>query len=325
MKKITVVIPNYNGIKYLNDCLDSLYKQEPDTPEYQVLVVDNGSMDGSVEAAKAAFPNTQFILLEENTGFCHAVNMGILETNAEYVLLLNNDTKVKSGFIKGLYDAIDRDENIFSVSAQMLMWDRPDLIDDAGDRYCVLGWAYSRGKGKPATAYDKACDVFSACGGAVIYRRALFDKTGLFDEAHFAYLEDLDIGYRAKILGYRNCYEPKAQVLHFGSASTGSRYNEKKTVLAAANNVYLIYKNMPLLQLLLNLPFILFGIVIKFLFFCKKGMGRLYLKGNAQGIRRCFTKQGRQKKVHFQWRNLRNYLCIQWELYVGTIQILKKS
>lgn len=325
MEKITVVIPNYNGIKYLNDCLDSLYKQEPDTPEYQVLVVDNGSADDSVKVAREAFPDTRFIQLEENTGFCHAVNVGILESKSEYVLLLNNDTKVKSGFIKALYDAIVSDENIFSVSAQMLMWDKPELIDDAGDRYSVLGWSYSRGKGKLAVNYEKACDVFSACGGAVIYRRVLLDKVGLFDEAHFAYLEDLDIGYRAKILGYRNCYTPEAKVLHYGSASTGSRYNEKKTVLAASNNMYVIYKNMPLLQLILNLPFILLGIFIKFVFFCKKGMGRLYLKGIGQGIKRSFSKEGRQKKVRFQWRNLRNYLRIQWELYIGTIQILKKS
>lgn len=325
MAKITIVIPNYNGIKYLNDCLESLYNQVPETPEYQVLVVDNGSQDGSVEVAMGAYPNTRFILLKENTGFCHAVNEGILESHSDYVLLLNNDTKVKTEFIKSLYDAIERDENIFSVSAQMLMWDRPDLIDDAGDRYSVLGWAYARGKGKPAVAYEQPCEVFSACGGAVIYRRALFDKVGLFDEAHFAYLEDLDIGYRAKILGYKNCYEPKAKVLHFGSASTGSRYNEKKTVLAAANNIYVIYKNMPLLQILLNLPFIVFGILIKFLFFCKKGMGSLYLQGIRQGIRRSISREGRQKKVHFKCGNLRNYLRIQWELYVGTIQIIKKS
>lgn len=325
MEKITVVIPNYNGIKYLNDCLQSLYMQHPDTPEYQVIVVDNGSSDGSIEAAKEAFPETKIIMLGENTGFCHAVNVGILASSAEYVLLLNNDTKVKTEFIKSLYDAIEKDDNIFSVSAQMLMWDRPDLIDDAGDRYSVLGWAYARGKGKPATDYECLCEVFSACGGAVIYRRSLLDKVGLFDEAHFAYLEDLDIGYRAKILGYKNYYEPKAKVLHFGSASTGSRYNEKKTVLAAANNIYVIYKNMPLLQLLWNLPFILFGILIKFLFFCKKGMGSLYLQGIRQGIQRSISREGHQKKVHFKCRNLRNYLRIQWELYVGTIQIIKKS
>lgn len=325
MSKITVVIPNYNGIKYLGDCLDALFHQETDTPEYQVLVVDNGSTDGSVEAAREAFPQVRFVCLEENTGFCHAVNVGILESQGEYVLLLNNDTKVKTGFIKALYDAIEQDVNIFSVSAKMLMWDKPELIDDAGDRYCVLGWAYSRGKGKPAAEYDKPCDVFSACGGAVIYRRALLEQTGLFDEAHFAYLEDLDIGYRARILGYRNCYAPDAEVLHYGSASTGSRYNEWKTVKAACNNMYVIYKNMPLFQLLWNLPFLLLGILIKFIFFCRKGMGGLYLKGIGQGIRRSLSKEGRARKVRFHWENLRNYLRIQWELYVGVIQILKKS
>ena len=89
----------------------------------------------------------------------------------------------------------------------MLMWDKPEMVDDAGDRYCVLGWAYARGKGKAASLYNDAAEVFSACGGAAIYRKTVFEEIGYFDEAHFAYLEDLDIGYRARIYGYRNiCY-----------------------------------------------------------------------------------------------------------------------
>lgn len=152
------------------------------------------------------------------------------------------------------------------------MWDKPELLDDAGDGYCVFGWAYSRGKGRPAAEYEKPCRVFSACGGAAIYRKEIFEKIGYFDKLHFAYLEDLDIGYRANLYGYRNYYEPSAQVIHYGSASSGSRYNAFKTELAAANNLYVIGKNMPLLQLIWNLPFLLPGFFIKFLFFCKKRM-----------------------------------------------------
>ena len=327
MKEITVVIPNYNGKKYLIDCLMALDQetQNPDTPEFKVLVVDNGSKDGSVRILVELWPDVQKILLKENTGFCHAVNEGIQASETPYVILLNNDTKVQPGFIKGLYDAIKRDEKIFSVSAQMLMWDKPELIDDAGDRYCVLGWAYSRGKGKEAAKYEIPTEVFSACGGAVIYRKSVFEEIGLFDEAHFAYLEDLDIGYRARIHGYHNYYEPSAKVLHFGSASTGSRYNERKTILSSANNVYVIGKNMPILQLLWNLPFLLLGFFIKFLFFCRKKMGILYLKGLWTGFKRCFSPEGRKAKVPFRCKRLGNYLAIQGQLYINTIRILLKS
>lgn len=340
MREITVVIPNYNGMKYLPECLEALQNQESGTPDFAVLIVDNGSTDGSVEFLKeygASEKNDvhdyaearaivwKNIFLPDNTGFCHAVNVGIQASDSPYILLLNNDTKVYPSFIKNLYKAIEKDPRIFSVSSRMLMWDKPELIDDAGDNYNVLGWAYARGKGRAKEHCDKACQVFAACGGASIYRKSVFEEIGLFDEEHFAYLEDLDIGYRARIYGYRNLYEPTAEVLHFGSASTGSRYNERKTELASANNIYVIGKNMPLLQLLLNLPFLCIGFAVKTLFFCKKGMGGTYLKGLWRGVKRCFSTVGRQNHVAFRWGHIGNYVKIQWELYLNTFRILMKS
>lgn len=327
MSEITVVIPNYNGMKYLAECMTSLCREQQNAPGYEVLIIDNASVDGSVEYLQKEWcgEGVRLISLPENTGFCHAVNLGIREAKTPHVILLNNDTKAKAGFVRGLYDAIRENEKIFSVSAKMLMWDRPELIDDAGDRYCVLGWAYSRGKGRPAADYDKSVPVFSACGGAAIYRRSVFEEIGYFDEEHFAYLEDLDIGYRARIYGYENRYEPKAAVLHYGSASTGSRYNPRKTLLASANSIYVIGKNMPLLQCILNLPFFLLGFGIKFLFFCKKRMGKLYLKGLAAGLRRSMGTTGRQHKVPFRWHHLGNYVKIQWQLYFNVFRILMKS
>lgn len=325
MKEITIIIPNYNGMKYLPACLQALENQESQTPDFTVLVVDNGSTDGSVQELAENWEQVEKIFLNENTGFCHAVNLGIEAAKTKYVILLNNDTKVMPGFVKALYRAIEEDTSIFSVSAKMLMWDKPELVDDAGDLYCVLGWAYGRGKGMPAKDYNEPVEVFSACGGAVIYRREVFEEIGLFDEEHFAYLEDLDIGYRARIYGYRNTYEPGAEVLHFGSASTGSRYNPRKTELASANNIYVVFKNMPFLQLLINIPFLLPGFMVKLLFFCKKGMGSLYFKGLCTGLKRSFSPRGRKKHVKFKWKHFPNYMKIQWQLYCNTFKILMKS
>lgn len=323
-EKVTVVIPNYNGIKFIEECLASLFQQDPDTPEYRVIVVDNGSEDGSRELAEERFPQVSVIALPENTGFCHAVNVGILAAHAPYVILLNNDTKVAPRFVKALYDAIDEKKNAFSVSAKMLMWDRPELLDGAGDRYCVLGWGYARGKGKPAAGYDKGCRVFSACGGAAIYRKCVFDEIGYFDETHFAYLEDLDIGYRAAIFGYQNFYAPEAEVIHYGSASSGSRYNCWKTERAAANNVWCIAKNMPFLQLVWNLPFLILGFLLKYIFFVKKRMGICYLKGLVKGLKLSFSAAGKAHKIRFRRKNLKNYCSIQWQLYANSLRILKK-
>ena len=331
MKEVTVVIPNYNGMKYLPECMASLCQGQENAPEYEVLIIDNGSADGSVEyldsewcrkkeapAEEGGKPQVRLIALPENTGFCHAVNLGIREARSPYVILLNNDTRVEAGFVKGLYDAIRKDEKIFSVSAKMLMWDKPELLDDAGDRYCVLGWAYSRGKGRPAVDYDKNVSIFSACGGAAIYRRQVFEEIGYFDEAHFAYLEDTDIGYMARIQGYENWYAPRAIVYHVGSGTSGSRYNQFKTRYSSRNNVYLIYKNMPLLQILLNLPSLIAGFGIKLLFFAVKGMGREYIAGIKNG----FTISHKGKKVPFELKNLPNYLKIQVELWVNMFRRL---
>lgn len=327
MVKITVVIPNYNGIGFLRECLDSVLSQAPDTPAYEVLVVDNGSSDGSLELLKEYSLDSRVRVeaLPENTGFCHGVNLGIARSAAPYVILLNNDTKVREGFVKNLYDAIESRPKAFSVGARMLMWDAPDLLDGAGDRYCVLGWAYARGKGKPTKRYSRPCEIFSACGGAAIYRRSVLEKIGCFDEEHFAYLEDLDIGYRARIYGYHNYYEPSAEVIHYGSASSGSRYNAWKTSLAAANSVYVAGKNMPPLQWIWNLPFLTLGILVKFLFFCTRGLGRAYLKGIGKGLARLFGPAGRARRVRFCMKRLGNYFAIQGQLYINTLRFLKKS
>lgn len=325
MNQITIIIPNYNGIKFIKGCLDSLLCQEPGTPDFRILVVDNGSEDGSPELIRREFPQIPVIALPSNTGFCHAVNVGIEASDTPYVILLNNDTKAMPSFVRNLYRAIEKRPGAFSVSAKMLMWDRTELIDDAGDQYCVLGWAYARGKGKPAKAYESPAEVFSACGGAVIYRRRILNEIGLFDEAHFAYLEDLDIGYRARLYGYKNYYEPSAEVIHYGSASSGSRYNRWKTTYASANSVYVIAKNMPLLQQIWNMPFLIPGFLIKFLFFCKKGMGILYLKGLGEGFRKSFSEAGKERRISSRRVCLRRYLSVQGQLYANLFRFLKKT
>ncbi len=324
MVKATVVIPNYNGIKYIEACLDSLYQlQEQEL--FTVLVVDNGSKDGSPEIIRKKYPQVRLVALSENTGFCHAVNVGIEGADTPYVILLNNDTVVLKGFVKALVEAIEPKETLFAASAMMLQWQDHARIDDAGDQYCVLGWAYARGKGKMASEYEKPAGIFAACGGASIFRKSILEKIGYFDENHFAYLEDIDICYRAAIYGYHCSYAPEAKVLHAGSATSGSRYNEFKTRQASANSVYLVGKNMPLLQLIWNLPFLLLGFLVKTIFFCRKGMGLLYLKGLVNGLRKLVSPEGRKHKVPFKWQNLGHYLAIQGRLYRNTIGLFMKK
>lgn len=306
----TVVIPNYNGIEYVEKCLISL-RHEP----ARVILVDNGSTDGSLELVREKFPEVRLIAMDRNYGFCKAANWGMEASKTTYVILLNNDTVAEPGFVKALEKALDSDSRAFSGAARMVNLRHPERIDDAGDYYCALGWAFAAGRDKPRENYDGPREIFSACGGACIYRRQVLGRIGLLDENHFAYLEDVDLGYRARLYGYRNLYVPEAVVRHAGSASSGSRYNAFKAGQTARNSVYLAYKNMPPAQLFFNLPFLFAGFLIKQLFFLKKGMGGSWWKGTLEGLRLCRSIEGQKNRVRFERKRLPVYLRIQWELW----------
>ena len=256
---VSVIIPNYNGEKYIKNCLISLFNQslKPD----EIIIVDNNSSDKSVEIIEEFKEKVTLVKLDTNKGFSVAVNEGIKRAKSEFVALLNNDTELDKEWLKQLYLAINKDEKIFSCCSKMLRYDNRNIIDDVGDEYNILGWATKTGDGKDSSDYVEDRYVFSSCAGAAIYRRGIFDEIGLFDENFFAYFEDVDISYRANIYGYKNLFASKAIVYHIGSASSGSRHNDFKVRLAARNNIYLIYKNMPGWQRIMNFLFLLFGII----------------------------------------------------------------
>ena len=311
MKKVTVIIPNYNGLKFMEPCFAALERQN--YRDFDILVVDNGSEDGSAQWLREREIPTLF--MGENTGFSGAVNAGIRAVSTPYVILLNNDTEPFPDYVGELVRCMDRFPYVFSASSKMIQLYRKDLMDDAGDMYSILGWAYQRGVGQPAAGYRKARQVFAACAGAAIYRREVFKEIGYFDESHFAYLEDIDVGYRAKIYGYRNIYCPTAKVYHVGSGTSGSKYNSFKVRLAARNNLYLNYKNMPLPQLAVNSLPIALGMAVKYGFFKKLGFGADYLDGVKEGLatlKNC-------RRVPYRREHLKNYLQIEGELIWGTL------
>ena len=156
-------------------------------------MVDNGSTDGSAEWLKEhQIPG---IFLKENTGFSGAVNAGIRASRTPYVILLNNDTEAEPDYIEELVKAIEQSPRIFSVSPRMIQMHRRDRMDDGGDMYSIMGWAYQRGVGQEIERYERPCHIFSACAGAAIYRREIFEEIGYFDEMHFAYLEDINFRF----------------------------------------------------------------------------------------------------------------------------------
>ena len=323
MVKSTVIIPNYNGFRFLADCMEALSKQS--LSDFYTLVVDNGSADESIPWLRrwAEEDPAHRILIEnkDNLGFSGAVNQGIkwsMAHNCLYSILLNNDTKADPDFVKELEAAMEADTKgrLFAVSSQMLKMHDPTQIDDAGDQYTVLGWQFQRGLEEPAASWQTPAYVFSACAGAAAYRNAALQKTGLFDTAHFAYLEDVDISFRAQLYGYQVLYCPKARCLHVGSGTSGSKYNSFKVKLSARNSWYLLYKNMPVWMMVLNCLPLALGYLVKLLYFVRKGFGKDYLAGLREGFRTAKTLH----KARFEEVPVLRFLTIELRLLTAACE-----
>ncbi len=304
---VSIVIPNYNAFELLKKCIISI--KEKTNEDIEIIIVDNASKDLDIDYINN-LENVKFIYLDKNYGFSKAVNEGILNSNSEYIILLNNDTEIEFGFVEKLLEQIKSDEYIFSVSSKMIDYRNRKIIDDAGDEYSIVGWTKKVGNGKSIDKFVKPRKIFSSCAGAAIYRKKIFEEIGYFDESFFAYLEDVDICYRANINGYKNIFCPDAIVYHVGSATSGSKHNDFKVKLSARNNIYLVVKNMPILQLILNLPLLCIGFFVKYLFFLKKGLGKSYLLG----IKEALLSIKKIQKPKFKFKNIINYLRIELRL-----------
>ena len=231
-----------------------------------------------------------------------------------------NDVELNNNSISPLINCITKDDFIFSSASKMIQFNNRNLIDDAGDEYTLLAYTKKVGNGQNINKYTKERETFSSCAGAALYKRSLVIKLGCFDENFFAYMEDVDLAYRAQINGYKNVYCPESIVYHIGSGSSGSKYNEFKIRLSARNNVLVIYKNLPIPQKIINIAFIFLGFLIKYLFFVKKGFGKVYLTGIKEGL----NDKSKIRKVHYQNKNFKNYFKIEWKLIVNTIKLFKK-
>jgi GT2 family glycosyltransferase len=196
----SVIVPNWNGLRFLPTCLNALRQQT--FRDFEIIVVDDASTDDSRALLKNDFPETRVIALEQNRGFAHAVNAGIRAARGEIVVLLNNDTEAEANWLAEIARAADANPTAGMVVCKLRLFDRRDYIHSAGDFYRVDGipgnrgvWEQDRGQ------YDDARGIFGGCGGAVAYRQTMLAEIGLFDEALVANLEDVDLNWRARLRG----------------------------------------------------------------------------------------------------------------------------
>lgn len=219
---ISIIILNYNGNRFLLNCLRSVLST--DFPDFEVILVDNGSTDRSIELARTVYgndPRLFFIMNPQNLGFGEGNNVGVKSSRGRYIVFLNNDVEVDPSWLMELVNGIESDQTIGAAQSKLLLLDDKGLIDSAGDCVNTLGFSCSRGRGQTDVGqYDRIDDIFSARGAAMIVKRTVFEAVGGFDSLYFVQYEDIDLGWRIRLAGYRIVFVPKSIVFHAGRIAT---------------------------------------------------------------------------------------------------------
>jgi GT2 family glycosyltransferase len=237
----SVIIPNWNGAHHLPACLDALRAQT--YPNLEVIVVDNGSTDGSQALLEDHYPEVRLLALDRNLGLTGGNNIGFRAAQGEILVSLNNDTEAEPRFVEALLGALLEHPQAGMSAAKIRLFDQRDVLHSAGDGYSVNGIPFNRGVWqRDEGQFDEPGWVFGGCGGAVAYRRSMLDEVGLFDESFFMYCEDVDLNWRAQLAGWRCWYTPEAVVYHKLSATGGG---PTASFYTGRNTLWVIAKDYP--------------------------------------------------------------------------------
>jgi hypothetical protein len=294
--QLSIVVPNWNGIQFVGMCLDSL--QRSHFSGYEVIVVDNGSIDGSRELVRDRYPWVRHILLPDNMGFAIACNEGIKAARGDYIILLNNDIEVEPDWMHELYEGMERHPECgMGTSKMMFLHDRESFYN-TGDLFHAWSSGGGRGQGeRDVGQYDKEEYVFGACAGAGIYRRSLFETIGLFDEDFFIFAEDVDLNMRAQMSGLKTVYLPRAKVYHIGTATVGL-YSDRYVYLCKRNDVFVLVRNYSLRMYFKYLLTILKHQFRDIPYFTYRGQGLVLLRSKIAALKMLPTMLTR--RLHIQ-------------------------
>lgn len=283
--KVSVVIPHWKYEGYLS-CLEALKKQT--YPDFEIIVVDNGSTDGSADYIEKHFPEVQLVRHDKNRGFAGGVNGGIKVAQGEYVALLNDDAEPEPSWLAELVKVMETEPKVGFVTSKILNIREQDgerQIDSTGDYQSIWGLPFPRGRGEiDHGQYDDKTVIFAASGGATLYRMSMLKQIGLFDERYFAYYEDVDLSFRGQLAGWQARFAPKAVVLHHIGATSGGVRTAFTRYHAAKNLHYLYLKNMPGWLFWKYLPRFKLSLLLSFISSVKHGFLLTHLKAWATVI-----------------------------------------
>ena len=281
---VAILIVNWNSGDLLRRCLESVdhQRRRPD----RVIVVDNASTDDSLSRARDLLPDADLIKLDRNVGFARANNIAARTASRfDALALLNPDAFADPGWLEALVAAAEREPTAVAFASQMRLVDSPELLDGAGDSYHVSGRAWRNGHRTSSEAWPSSdAEVFAPCAAAALYRREAFEEVGGFDEQFFCYFEDVDLGFRLRLRGYRCVYVHSAVVLHVSSALSGYR-SDFAVYHGERNAVWTFVKNMPAPMLWRYLPQHLALNIASLVYYPFRGQGRVVLKAKLDALR----------------------------------------
>ena len=292
---LSIVIPTYNGRCLLERCLLSVRAHAP--AGTQVIVVDDASSDDTVPWLRANFPEVELVRLEENEGFCGAVNASLPRARGDVVELLNNDTEVSANWADACLDHF-ADASVGSVAPRVTRLGESNIVDSLGQEFHVCGWAYNRGYGRELVPHDLLpSEVFGASGSCGFYRREALEQVGGLWPIYDFFLEDTDLAFRLRWAGYRCVYEPTAHVAHHGSATTDAALSGTKVRMLSRNEEIVYWANMPAKELVLGaIPHLGF-LAVRLARKIWQGQWRAYLAGKVDALRAMPTIWRRRKET----------------------------
>ncbi|MCA9482772.1 MAG: glycosyltransferase family 2 protein [Nitrospina sp.] len=312
--RVSVIIPNWNGARLLGMCLDSLARSDFD--DFETFVIDNGSEDISCALIRERYPHVRLIRLDRNYGFAPACNEGIRASRGEFVVLLNNDIEVASGWLGELVAGMDRHPECALGASRMMYRDSRAVFCNAGDGLLPWGAGQARGEGEVDRGqYDREEEIPGVCAGAAIYRRTLFEDIGLFDERFHSLVEDVDLNFRARLAGHAAWYFPEARVYHIGSATLG-RYSDRYVYQAHRNEWFVLLKNLPFGLFLKHLAGIFRSQIRSTLYFSQRGQGGLLFKAKLDALRNLTGMARNRHKIQSE-RRISNTRLERWMQQTG--------
>ena len=279
MVRFSIIIPTYNGIRHMKPCLDSILSQ--DYPDFELIVVDNASMDGTVEFIRTHYPSVRIVENHQNRGYAGGCNDGYRVSHGEYILMLNSDTVLFSTCLSELDRSISS-YPLCGMYAPKILY--PDgTINAAGSEASLSGSAWERGKGEK-NGYNTPCEVFGPHGAAALFSREVIEITGGFDEDFFLFVEETDLAYRARLAGYSCRYVPGAVIYHY-HGGTVQRRSDLALYYLHRNAIWYVIKDFPFPALIFSLPLIFGRNVLVILYYILKGQGTIIIKAKRDAIR----------------------------------------